>query len=271
MQINNISNTNFQGSFLIKKATPEVKTTLPNLVKKGRLIFDNFAGKSNNVLMVTKDRYDNRVKDFLEGNNLKFEYFPQFNTLKCAEYIGKEYKLPELIENFRTENGKRKQINLKDKAKHVIKVNSDGMISVTNIEELNDNNFISSNIEKNVSKVNLEKNTATSYTVKDIDIKTTPLKNSSELIQNIAKKHKIDPNAIVKSVRGANVIDLRKKGLTILISKPDEKGLHYVKVMTKGQESNRMVTDKNGKTLYYMNELSEVFDRKFNALLDPKS
>ena len=110
MQINNISNTNFQGSFLIRKATPEVKKTLPNLVNHGRLVFDRFAGKTNDVLMVTKDKHDNTITEFLEKKNLKFEYIPQFNTYKCQEYMGKESELPAVIENFMVENGHRRRI-----------------------------------------------------------------------------------------------------------------------------------------------------------------
>ena len=110
MQINPISNTNFQGSFLIKKATPEVKKTLPTLVNNGRLVFDRFAGKTNDVLMVTKDKHDNIIKEFLEKNNLKFEYIPQFNTYKCKDYMGKESELPALIENLMVENGRRRRV-----------------------------------------------------------------------------------------------------------------------------------------------------------------
>lgn len=271
MQIDNISNTNFQGSFLIKKATPEVKTTLPNIVKSGRIIFDNFGGNRNNILMVVKDKHDNKIREFLEGCNLKFEFFPQFNTYKCASYMGKEHKLPELIENFREERGRRKRISMKDTAEHMVKVHSDGRISVTNIEGIGIDDFVASNEEKIIPKINLEKTITTSNSVKEVNIVTKSLKKSAEYIQNIAKRYEVDPNAIVKNIRGASVIDLKKKGLTILISKSNDKGLHYVKVKPIGQPYIRLVTDGEGKPLFYMNDLSELFDKKFNALLDPKA
>lgn len=79
MEINNISTNNFKGTFVLKPKTQQVREAIPNIIKKGRQIFYNIKSEGD-VVIVTKDKYDRRIKDFITKEKLHFSYYPEINT-----------------------------------------------------------------------------------------------------------------------------------------------------------------------------------------------
>lgn len=79
MDLKTNSNINFKGAFVFKAPSAEVKTAIPDIIKKGRQIFYNIKNDGD-VVIVTKDKYDKRIKDFIEETGSKFEYYPEIST-----------------------------------------------------------------------------------------------------------------------------------------------------------------------------------------------
>ena len=102
---------------------------------------------------------------------------------------------------------------------------------------------------------------------------TRPIIESEDYVINIAKARKLDLNRPVKNIRGVRIIEAPEISSKIMISKPDEKGRHYVMVKTKDMPNDRLVVNSQGKYLYSMNsnEDAALFDKKFQSLLEPKS
>ncbi len=73
------SQVSFKGAFVLKAQNAQVKEAVPNIIKKGKQIFYNIKNEGD-VVIVTKDKYDKRVRDFIEENNLKFSYYPEIST-----------------------------------------------------------------------------------------------------------------------------------------------------------------------------------------------
>ena len=96
MQINKNSNTNFTGTFILKTKNKQIKNEIPNIIKKGRQIFYDIK-KDGDVVLVTKDKYDYRVKNFIEASSgkLKFEYFPEISTSS-----GLDEQIPSKLKNL---------------------------------------------------------------------------------------------------------------------------------------------------------------------------
>ena len=94
MEINNITNTNFTGTFILKPQTKQVKEAIPNIIKKGRQIFYNIK-EEGDVVIVTKDKYDKRVRDFITSENLKFTYYPEISTQS-----GLDDQMPEVLKKL---------------------------------------------------------------------------------------------------------------------------------------------------------------------------
>ena len=72
-------NTNFKGTFIINTQNQAVKKAIPDIVKKGRQIFYNIKNDGD-IVIVTQDKYDKRVNDFINTNKVKFEYYPEIST-----------------------------------------------------------------------------------------------------------------------------------------------------------------------------------------------
>ena len=72
-------NTNFKGTFIINTQNQAVKKAIPDIVKKGRQIFYNIKNDGD-IVIVTQDKYDKRVNDFINTNRVKFEYYPEIST-----------------------------------------------------------------------------------------------------------------------------------------------------------------------------------------------
>ncbi len=79
MKINNNNNTNFTGTFILQPKNLQTKEAIPNIITKGRQIFHNIKYYGD-VTIVTKDKYDYKVRDFIKSSNTKFEYYPEIST-----------------------------------------------------------------------------------------------------------------------------------------------------------------------------------------------
>ena len=80
MQINNINNTpKFTGAFVFKPGNSKTKESISNIIQKGRQIFYNIK-EEGDVVLVTKDKYDKRVRDFINSEKIGFTYYPEIST-----------------------------------------------------------------------------------------------------------------------------------------------------------------------------------------------
>ena len=110
MQVNNITNTTFNGAFRLQGLTPELKENARSVLKNKRQIFDNI-GSTNDMVIVTRDAADALVHKFVKYNNIQFQYYPKINT-KCGLDDEKPRELLELMKNssFVTTNSQVKKI-----------------------------------------------------------------------------------------------------------------------------------------------------------------
>ena len=99
MQINNVSNTNFQGGFRLINVSPKVKNELPNVIKKHRQIFDNFE-KQGDVFITVRDEANKKIIKFIKDNKIDFEFYPTINT-KSGLDNEKPSELTNLIEQIK--------------------------------------------------------------------------------------------------------------------------------------------------------------------------
>ena len=91
MEINSISNTSFNGAFRLKGMTPEVKKQVPDIIKKGRQIFENFEN-TGDTFIACRDKLDYKIFKFAHANKVDFDYYPQINTQS-----GLDTDFPELV------------------------------------------------------------------------------------------------------------------------------------------------------------------------------
>ncbi len=81
MQVNNISQTNFKGGFKFPQMPTGARNELCEFITTKKQIFDNFK-KSGDVFLVTRDKTNFKVAEFIRKHKLKFEFYPTINT-KC--------------------------------------------------------------------------------------------------------------------------------------------------------------------------------------------
>lgn len=79
MEVNNRSNVNFKGTFVLNPRNAKVKEAVPNIIKQGRQIFYNVKNEGD-IAIVTKDKYDKRIGEFIDLTKTKFEYYPEIST-----------------------------------------------------------------------------------------------------------------------------------------------------------------------------------------------
>ena len=96
MEIKNITNTNFQGTFKIKSASEQVKKEIPDIIKRGREIFYDVKEKGD-VFLVTHIEYDRKVRDFIAAKKLKFRYYPEITPNSMSEVPPTSSELKKLI------------------------------------------------------------------------------------------------------------------------------------------------------------------------------
>lgn len=79
MDVNNISTNNFKGAFVLKPKTQQIREAIPNIIPKGRQIFRDIKTEGD-VVIVTKDKYDKKVRDFIKAGEYPFAYYPEIST-----------------------------------------------------------------------------------------------------------------------------------------------------------------------------------------------
>ena len=124
MQINNTSNTNFKGTFILNPKNQQTKEAIPEIVKKGRQIFYNIK-RPGDAVIVTQDKFDKRVSNFIENNKMNFEYYPEIST-KSGLDDQKPLKLTQLLclkDNCVVKNLKLLNKFLSDNPVHLSKQN----------------------------------------------------------------------------------------------------------------------------------------------------
>ncbi len=94
MQINKTTNTNFTGTFILKPKHLETKEAIPNIIKQGRQLFYNIENEGD-VVLVTRDKYDTKVKDFIEAQKIDFTYYPEISTQS-----GLDDEVPSLLKKL---------------------------------------------------------------------------------------------------------------------------------------------------------------------------
>ncbi len=81
MQIlNNTNNTNFSGTFRIKRPEAKAKAEIPAMFTQGCQIFRDIKQKGD-MVVVLRDNYDKRVGKYIQENYpIGIEYYPEINT-----------------------------------------------------------------------------------------------------------------------------------------------------------------------------------------------
>lgn len=81
MQINKTAQTSFQGGFRFPQMPTVARNELENFITTKKQIFDNFC-RNGDVFLVTRDKTNFKVAEFIHKHNLNFEFYPTINT-KC--------------------------------------------------------------------------------------------------------------------------------------------------------------------------------------------
>lgn len=80
MQINIVqSSDSFKGGFRFKNMSQEAKESLPNIINRGKVIFEDFE-KKGDVFLVTRDSQEEAVFTFIKDKKLNFDFYPSINT-----------------------------------------------------------------------------------------------------------------------------------------------------------------------------------------------
>ena len=74
----NVSN-NFKGTFILNTKNQTVKNAIPDIIKKGRQLFYNIKNDGD-IVLVTKDKYDKKVYEFINNEKIQFSYYPEIST-----------------------------------------------------------------------------------------------------------------------------------------------------------------------------------------------
>jgi hypothetical protein len=281
MQINNISNTSFQGSFLIKKTSQKSGKEILNLAKDSTKISGKIE-KNSKLLITTRDKLDNNIKDYLNEKNIEFDFIPEINVKPRDCYITNVEELDILLVNSGFINEQRKKspkIELASSIrKNFLRKNKS---KISTFEVAKDNQLLTQENKQAVNVAsktkqenkNLSKPSSTAKKVTNIKYDIKPIHKSEDYVKNIAAAYELDFNRPVKDIRGVKIIEIAKNHTKIMISKPDQKGHHYIMIKASNSPNNRLVMNSEGKYLYSMNsnEDAVIFDRKFQELLEPKS
>lgn len=281
MQINNISNTNFQGSFLIKKTAQKSGKEILALAKDSTKISGKVE-KNCELLISTRDKLDNNIKDYLNEKNIEFDFIPEINVKPRDCYITNVEELDILLVNSGFINEQRKKspkIELASSIrKNFLRKNKS---KISTFEVAKDNQSLTQENKQAVKVApktkqenkNISKTSSTAKKVTNIKYDIKPIHKSEDYVKNIAAIYGLDLNRSVKSLRGVNILEIPEISTKVLISKADEKSRHYIMIKTTNKPNNRVVMNSEGKYLYSMNsnEDATIFDRKFQELLEPKS
>lgn len=218
MQVQNINSTSFNGGYKFIRMPKGTREELPDIIKKGKTIYENFEGKQSNVFMVTKDCFHDIVAAFVLKHNLNCKYYPDVK--------------PEM--NFK--------LGHPEKASEVI---------------------------KNMTPVNIEFNDKLLTQIRTREINT----KSNDYIRNILKALCIDETQCkTKMKKGAKIIDDNNGKNRVIISPPNELGIHYVrlepKISTSDSAARRLAMTSSGEILKEFSvDNAMQFLKRFNDTL----
>jgi len=99
MQVNNITDTNFQGGFRFKQMPVVARKDLTEFITTKKQVFNDFEAIGD-VFLVTRDKTNSKVAQFIRKHNLKFEFYPTINT-KCGLDTEMPEKLTQLISSIK--------------------------------------------------------------------------------------------------------------------------------------------------------------------------
>ena len=99
MQTNKITDTNFKGGFRFRQMPSSAKKDLTEFITTKKQIFNNFENIGD-VFLVTRDKTNFKVAQFIRKHNLKFEFYPTINT-KCGLDAEMPEKLTQLISSIK--------------------------------------------------------------------------------------------------------------------------------------------------------------------------
>ena len=100
MEINNISNQTFTSAFKFGKISDDCYKELNSLVNINSKKIFNGVIRGGDTVFVNHSCYDERVKNFIRSNNIKFEYFPD---IKFSDKLTKD-NLRYLIKKDKNQN-----------------------------------------------------------------------------------------------------------------------------------------------------------------------
>ena len=98
MIINNSNKINFNGGFRFVNMPAESRAKLPQLINKGKVIFNDFE-KQGDVFLVTRKTYDEKVLQFIKENKLNFEFYTSINTDLMVH--NQPQKLKNILDNIK--------------------------------------------------------------------------------------------------------------------------------------------------------------------------
>lgn len=104
MNINDTNKINFNGGFRFVNMSAENRAKLPQLINKGKAIFDDF-GKQGDVFLVTRETHDEKVLQFIKENKLNFEFYPSINTNLMVQ--NQPLKLKKILDDIKDSPAKK--------------------------------------------------------------------------------------------------------------------------------------------------------------------
>lgn len=122
MQINNYSNTNFQGGFRFTQIPATARNELAEYITTKKQIFNNFE-RQGDLFLITRDRTNHKVAQFIKRHKLDFEFYPSINT-KCGLDTQEPEGLTQLLatikeEPIRTLTQLKKSLVKQKRTKHI--------------------------------------------------------------------------------------------------------------------------------------------------------
>lgn len=100
MNIDNAYLINFKGGYRFSQMPNSAKDDLINFITTKKQIFNDFE-KQGDLFLVTRDKTNHKVSQFIKKHKLKFEFYPSINT-KCGLDTEKPEGLSLLIKKINT-------------------------------------------------------------------------------------------------------------------------------------------------------------------------
>lgn len=99
MQIQNNNSTSFGYGYKFIRMPKEAREELPNIIQKGKTIYNQFEGKKNNSFLITKEHFHDIVAAFIRKHNLNYRFYPQVKP-EMDFKLGHPEKVSEIIKDM---------------------------------------------------------------------------------------------------------------------------------------------------------------------------